>query len=108
MQLVIMIYKSTSLFPDTEKFGLISQMQRSAVSVAANIAEGYGRYYRKDFARFLRIARGSLFELETHLAISEKLGFVDQSKFNELDRSIIVLGKQISKFINKLCPSPKV
>jgi four helix bundle protein len=80
MDLVEMVYRLTGQFPDSEKFGLTSQIRRAAVSIPSNIAEGQGRRLRKQFAMFLRIARGSVQEVETQLMIAQRLEFasVDQ------------------------------
>ena len=77
MQLVTEVYRVTGGFPDTEKFGLVSQMRRAAVSLPSNIAEGGGRGTDKEFSRFLQIARGSLFELETQIEIATRLGLIN-------------------------------
>ncbi|MBN2786877.1 MAG: four helix bundle protein [Paludibacteraceae bacterium] len=77
MELVKEIYLLTDSFPKLEKYGLISQMQRAAVSVPANIAEGSAKTSNKDFARFLEISTGSLFELETLLVLASNLNYID-------------------------------
>ena len=73
MDLVVDVYKSTEQFPDTEKYGLISQMRRSAVSIPSNIAEGSGRNSNQQFKYFLGIASGSTAELLTQTFLSERL-----------------------------------
>jgi len=70
------IYSVTTQFPDEEKFGLVTQMRRSAVSIPSNIAEGAGRGSQREFAQFLVIARGSLSELETQLIIAKELNYL--------------------------------
>jgi four helix bundle protein len=77
MALVEQVYRITARFPDTERFGLTSQMRRSAVSVPSNIAEGAARRSTVELLRFLSIARGSLAELDTQLQISIRLGMHD-------------------------------
>ena len=73
-ELVGEVYLLTAAFPDGERFGLVSQMNRAAVSIPSNIAEGYGRSMTQDYLHFLRIARGSAYELETQLILAEDLG----------------------------------
>ena len=73
-ELVKDVYLLTAAFPVGERFGLVSQMDRAAVSIPSNIAEGYGRATTLDYLHFLRIARGSAYELETQLVLAEDLG----------------------------------
>jgi len=87
IELVTKIYEITSNFPTTEQFGLTSQMQRAAISIPSNIAEGAARNSEKEYIHFLYISLGSLAELETQLIISNKLGFLeDVSIFEEVEK----------------------
>ena len=102
VSLVTDVYKLTNTFPSQERFGLISQMQRAAVSVPTNIAEGSAKSSNKDFARFLEISIGSLLELETELLISFNLEYVNLEKHSVLQNQIVELQKMITGFKNKL------
>jgi len=82
------VYKITEHFPDKEKFGLISQMRRCAVSTASNIAEGAGRNTKGEFRQFLGIANGSRYELLTQLIISNRLGFITEVTKEDLIKDI--------------------
>jgi four helix bundle protein len=75
---VVPIYKATAGFPESERFNLISQIRKCAVSIPSNIAEGFGRRGAGEFGHFLLIARGSLFELETQLILAHDLGFLSE------------------------------
>lgn len=86
--LVTKVYKLTASFPDKERFNLINQINRAAVSVPSNIAEGAGRNSDKEFKQFLAIAHASSFELETQLIISYNLGYLLQSVLDELLKEI--------------------
>ena len=84
IDLVEDIYKVTKDFPDEEKYGIVSQLRRAAVSVPTNIAEGAGRRTKGDYIRFLFIASGSISEVETLLAISERLDYIGEEVFKTL------------------------
>lgn len=102
ISLVEEIYKVTHLFPADEKFGLVSQMRRSSVSIPSNIAEGYGRRSTGDYKRFLNISLGSIYELETQIIVAGNLGFIDSENKNALLQEIEVLGKMTNKLISTL------
>ena len=99
MDLVKRVYEVTRLFPEEEKFGLTSQIRRSAVSIPSNIAEGWGRGSLKSCLNFLRIAQGSLFELETQIYIAKGLDFASDSHIEEF---ISEIGKMIGSMIFKM------
>jgi four helix bundle protein len=94
------VYMLSVLFPDEEIFGLTNQMKRSAVSVPSNIAEGCGRGHAKDTLRFLFIARGSLYELETQAYLSFDLNFINEEELNKILASITICKKLLNGFIN--------
>lgn len=102
MSLVTLVYKMTMQFPTDEKFGLISQIRRSAISIPSNIAEGYGRNYRKDYSRFLQIARGSLFENQTQLEIAVNLEYIKVENLEEIKELSIEVEKMLNSLIKKL------
>lgn len=102
MKLVMSVYEATKAFPSEEKYGLVSQMRRASVSVPSNIAEGKGRWTDPEFRRFLAVARGSLFEIETLLILSEQLGYMSESDSKTLLESCGKVGRMLSSLINSL------
>lgn len=96
------IYVITANFPDSEKFGLTNQLRRASISVPSNIAEGCSRSSNKDFSRFLEIAIGSIYEIETQLLIAFDLAHTDQIKLDELCFNIDRIIKMTSKFRSTL------
>ncbi len=105
IELVKEIYLMTRDLPDTEKFGLISQMQRAAVSIPSNIAEGSSRNSEIEYKRFLEIAIGSSFELETQIIISTELGFKKPEQTNNTIQELNALQKQINSLITLIAKS---
>jgi four helix bundle protein len=95
LDLVTKMYKVTALFPDQEKFGLVSQMRRAAVSVPSNIAEGAARSTARQFGYFLDIAQGSISELETQMLISRNLGFLASKQINPLLQEIEEISRML-------------
>jgi four helix bundle protein len=95
VELTLAIYELTSAFPTTEQFGLVNQLRRASVSVASNIAEGYGRSSKGQYVLFLGHARGSNFEVQTQLVISKKLNYGIAEKY----RGAEDLSQQVSKML---------
>lgn len=100
--LTLDIYKATAGFPSSEKFGLVSQMRRSASSIPSNIAEGGGRGTDAELARFCRIAMGSASELEYQLQLATELTFLDEATFQDLDRKVNEVQKMLTALIKRL------
>lgn len=100
MDLVVQIYNITKNFPDSEKFGLFSQIRRSVISIPSNISEGAARETKKEFKRFLYISLGSAAELETQLEISKRLNFIEDTK--ELMDKIFYIKRMLIKLIQSL------
>jgi four helix bundle protein len=96
------IYELSARLPNDEKFGLRSQITRGSVSIPSNIAEGCSRNSEMEFKRFLEIAMGSLFEVETQLTICERLGFFDPNDLNDIFQLINLEAKMINTLISKI------
>jgi four helix bundle protein len=101
-QLVQLIYKLSTPFPKSELFGLISQIRRAAVSVPANIAEGYAAGGKGQFARFLNIAQGSLAEVEYYLILSTDLNYITSTQYQEAETLRGEVGFLLYRFIQSL------
>ena len=102
MTLAETCYRLTKRFPKDELFGMTSQIRRAASSVAANIAEGYGRDSRGDYIQFLRIAQGSLKELETHLILCSRIGIPVEPEVQGILEDCDRLGKMLHRLIRSL------
>jgi len=98
MDLVVEIYRLSQAFPSTEKFGLVSQIQRAAISIPSNIAEGHARKSSGAFLNHLSIAAGSLAELETQIMLAERLGFC----IDATSRSLLASTDEIGRMLNGL------
>jgi len=102
MALVTEIYKQTKSFPKDETYGLISQMRRCAVSIPSNIAEGYGRNSTMDYIRFLRVAAGSLYELQTQIEIAFNLCYLSKVELDKMYESSREIERMLSSLTKKL------
>lgn len=102
MELVSAAYKLASTFPDSERFGLTSQIQRSAVSIPSNIAEGQGRLATKEFRQFLGVARGSLRELETQLLLCADLRYAQRTEVDACLALADEVGRMLTALIKAL------
>jgi four helix bundle protein len=113
IELTLAIYKLTAAFPDSERFGLTNQLRRASVSVASNIAEGYGRSTKGEYIQFLGHARGSVSEVETQLVIAKALNFGAKEALynaeglcNEVGRMLRATMKTLQSKSTSLVPSP--
>ncbi len=102
MKLVVDCYKITMNFPKHEIYGLSSQLQRAAVSIPANIAEGRERQHRKEFLQHISIANGSVAELETHILIAERLSYLDTIQSKRLLDQTAEVGRMLNGLRNSL------
>lgn len=107
MEIVLEVYSLTEKLPESEKYGLSSQMCRAAVSIPSNIAEGSSRNSELDFKRFLEIAIGSSFELETQLILTKELGYIGSEKSTDLLALLDKEQKKINTLISKLQSNSK-
>jgi four helix bundle protein len=96
MDFVVECYRVTRTFPKNEVYGLTSQLQRAAVSIPANIAEGQGRQHDKEFLQHLAIAYGSLAEVETHIQIARRLEYVDGERENQMLERAARIGRMLN------------
>jgi len=96
------VYGVTSSIPSDEKFGLTSQIRRSAVSIPSNIAEGWGRSSRKEYINFLYIARGSYFELDTQILLAQEMNFLEKSSSEKIRENIQSVAMMLNKLISRL------
>ena len=102
MELCKEIYWVTANFPSEEKFGLITQMRRAAVSIPSNIAEGAARNHKKEFIQFLYMAIGSLSELETQIIISQELDYLKPEQTDILNQKMMIINKRLQGLIHHL------
>ena len=108
IELTLAVYQLTSSFPDSERFGLTNQLRRASVSVASNIAEGYGRATRGEYIQFLGHARGSNSEVETQIVISKALGFGSKEMLQSTEELCAEVGKMLRAIMKSLRPLPIV
>ena len=102
VELTLSVYSATQRFPESEKFGLVSQLRRAAVSAASNIAEGYGRGTTTDYIRFLRTSRGSLYEIDTQLLIAHRLNYLAPEDFKAIESQLNECSRVLAGLIRSL------
>lgn len=102
IELSLSVYKIISKMPEHEKYGICDQLRRSSSSVGANIAEGFGRYHKKDFIKFLYNARGSLNETKHFLILGQKLDYINQEELLDLEHQIKNLGIKLNNLIKSI------
>ena len=101
----IEVYKMTERFPKRETYALSDQMQRAAVSIPSNVAEGCSRRSEKEFGHFLEISLGSAYEIETQMEIAVRLGYITNEQFKESSESVQSIEKRLSSMINSIQPT---
>ena len=106
IELTLEVYRLTASFPDSERFGLTNQLRRAAVSVASNIAEGYGRSTKGEYVLFLGHARGSISEVETQLVIARGLEFGSQKLLQAAEESCSEVGRILRTMMKSLQSKP--
>ena len=99
---VASLYRTTASFPRDELYGLTNQMRRAAVSIPSNLAEGYSRKHRLEYAHFVRISFSSGAELETQLILSQKLGFLSENDYQNLSEMLTEIMKMLNRLIQVL------
>jgi four helix bundle protein len=102
IELTMEIYKLTSEFPDSERFGLVNQMRRASVSIPSNIAEGYSRSGKGEYLQFLSHSRGSCAEIETQLVIAKGLGFGQSDRLDRCSELCNYVGRLLSALIKSI------
>jgi four helix bundle protein len=102
VQLSTEIYRLTASFPKSEQFGLVNQMRRASVSIASNIAEGYGRSTKGEYLQFLGHARGSKCELQTQLVIANALGFCVEGPYEHVESLCAEVSRMLIAIMSKL------
>lgn len=102
VDLGLRVYELTHAFPDEERFGLISQLRRGGVSVASNIAEGYGRGSTTDYLRFLKMSRGALFEIETQMIFAKRLNYTTNDQHKGVIARLHETTRLLAALINSL------
>jgi four helix bundle protein len=105
VDLVVHVYETTRRFPATERFGLVAQMNRAAVSIPSNIAEGAAREGRKEYLQFLYVARASASELDTQLEIARRLNYLSANDYERLQVELDRVAKMLNALISVLSRS---
>jgi four helix bundle protein len=102
IKFVVYVYKLTKPFPREETYGLTNQIRRAAASIPANIAEGQGRQLSGEYEHFLGIARGSLWELDTHVEVAFKIGYLTESQYCECREKLDEIGRILNGLLRSL------
>lgn len=102
IDLAVKVYEESKQLPKEELYGLRSQITRAVISIPSNIAEGCSRESERDFKRFLEISLGSAFELETHLVVAEKLGFIETQSVQDVLQDLNREQKQVNSLISRI------